>query len=334
MSEQPLVSVLTPTYNNGEYLAECIESVLKQTYTNFEYIVVNNCSKDDTLAIAQSYAAKDPRVRVHNNSEFLGVIANHNHAFRMISPASKYTKVVSGDDWIYPDCLKLMVELAEAHPSVGLVGSYSIAGKQVLWEGLDYEQKVVNGRDISRATLLGGPYVFGSPTTLLYRSDLLRRTPEFYPGTNPHADTTACYESLKDTDFGFVHQVLSYTRVHTETQTSSSRKFGIINRAMIGDVLRFGPHYLSEAELKQQREVFTDKYYNWLVPALVENSFDKEFLDKQKSGLAEIGLELSAARIAKAALMRGIEFLQTPASTGKKILQMAKRRGKLEARYY
>jgi len=334
MSEQPLVSVLTPTYNNGEYLAECIESVLNQTYKNFEYIVVNNCSKDNTLEIAQRYAAKDSRVRVHNNTDFLGVIANHNHAFAMISPDSQYTKVVSGDDWLYPDCLKLMLELAVAHPRVSLVGSYSIAGTQVLWEGLNYEQHVVNGYEICRATMLGGPYVFGSPTTLLYRSDLLRKEKPFYPGTSPHADTTACYGALQDTDFGFVHQVLSYTRVHAETQTSASRKFGMINRALISDLATYGPVYLTPDELKTKLQIMTDKYYAWLLPAFVENSFDKEFWEKQKQGLAELGLEFSPALLAKAAVMRGYEFLSAPAVTAKKILEMTKRRGKLQARYY
>ena len=47
------VSVVTPVYNGAEFLAECIESVLAQTYTNWNYTIVNNCSTDETLAIAQ-----------------------------------------------------------------------------------------------------------------------------------------------------------------------------------------------------------------------------------------------------------------------------------------
>src|SRR5690242_20501129 len=58
LPDKPFVSVLTPVYNGEAYLAECIESVLAQTYPNFEYIIVNNCSKDRTLEIAQSYAKK------------------------------------------------------------------------------------------------------------------------------------------------------------------------------------------------------------------------------------------------------------------------------------
>ena len=59
----PLVSVLTPVYNCEKYLRTCIESVLAQTYTNWEYVIVNNCSTDGTLAIAQEYAAADSRIR-------------------------------------------------------------------------------------------------------------------------------------------------------------------------------------------------------------------------------------------------------------------------------
>ena len=67
--DQPLVSVLTPVYNGEKFLAECIESVLAQDYQHWEYHIVNNCSTDGTLRIAQSYADKDPRIRVTTNGE-------------------------------------------------------------------------------------------------------------------------------------------------------------------------------------------------------------------------------------------------------------------------
>jgi len=76
MSEEPLVTVLTPVYNGEAFLEECIESVLRQTYRNYEYIIVNNCSKDRTPEIASQYAKRDSRIRVHNNNDFVGVIEN------------------------------------------------------------------------------------------------------------------------------------------------------------------------------------------------------------------------------------------------------------------
>jgi glycosyltransferase involved in cell wall biosynthesis len=328
---EPFVSVVTPVYNCGPYMAECIESVLNQTYQNFEYLIVNNCSTDDTLAIAESYAKKDKRIRVSNNTEFVGVIENHNNALNQTSVDSKYCKVVSADDWLFPECLLRMVELAEANPSVGIVGCYSIEGKRILFQGLDYAEQVVNGRD----TMLGKvPYVLGAPTSLLYRGDLVHRTQAFFPyGQDaPHADTSACYDALRECDFGFVHQILTYTRVRATSQTSESFKFGRINRALLADITHFGPYYLSPPELKQQIEIFTDKYYAWLLAALIENSFDKQFLEYQRSGLRGIGYELSTGRLVRAALMRGFEFMNSPRVSSKKIFAMLKRKGRVEAR--
>ena len=70
----PFVTILTPVYNGEKYLAECIKSVLAQTYQNWEYIIVNNCSTDRSLEIAEHYAQKDPRIKVRTNTSFVGLV--------------------------------------------------------------------------------------------------------------------------------------------------------------------------------------------------------------------------------------------------------------------
>ena len=163
---QPLVSIVTPVYNTEKYLAQCIESVLAQTYANWEYVIVNNCSTDRSADIAQHYARQDSRIRICHNEQFLTQLQNCNHAFRQISPESKYCKAVHADDWLFPECVSRMVEVAEANPSVGIVGSYRLEETRVDLDGLPFPNIVVSGRDICRLTLLGKLYVFGSPTSL------------------------------------------------------------------------------------------------------------------------------------------------------------------------
>src|SRR5690242_19722118 len=94
----PLVSVVTPVYNGAQYLRECVESVLDQTYSRWDFTIVNNCSTDRTLEIAQAYAAKDSRIKVHTNDRFMPVMENYNNALRQISADTCYCKVLAADD--------------------------------------------------------------------------------------------------------------------------------------------------------------------------------------------------------------------------------------------
>lgn len=334
---EPLVSILTPVFNGESFLKDCVESVLAQTYQSWEYIIVNNCSTDNTIQIALNYAEREPRIKVHSNKSFVGVIENHNIAFRLISPESKYCKVVSADDWLFPCCLEKMVALAEDYPTVGIVGSYLLVGKKIMCQGLEYERKVVSGNEISRETLLGGPYVFGAPTTILYRSDLIRSSRDFFPGSNPHADTTACYQSLKQTDFGFVHQILSYTRIHSETQSSRSIKFGTIRLSSIGDLIRFGPDYLNEKELRKRLKIRINKNYNFLATKIIAYLRDSEFREQQRKGFHELGMRFSYLKLCKAIILKVLYLFVRPGKAMKKIMEIKdqmKNGSKIEARYF
>lgn len=299
---QPLVSVVTPVYNGEKHLAECIESVLAQTYENWEYVIVNNCSTDRSLEIAQRYAQKDARVRIHNNKEFLAMVPNFNHALRQISATSKYCKVVHADDWLFQNCIMEMVKVAEANPSVGLVGSYALKGDRVFCDGLPYPSTVVPGREICRLSLLSSLYVFGSPTSLLIRSDLVRGRKAFYTGSLIQTvDQEACYSVLQNTDFGFVHQVLTFTRLHDESQTSFSQRFNRLLLEQLFILTKYGPVYLSREEYERRLAQKIQSYYTFLGKSVFQRR-DKEFWDYHREGLKNLGLPLSWAKLLRAAI--------------------------------
>lgn len=56
-----LVSVIMPTYNVEQFVAEAIESILNQSYSNIEFVIVDDCSTDNTYKICEEYAQKDSR---------------------------------------------------------------------------------------------------------------------------------------------------------------------------------------------------------------------------------------------------------------------------------
>lgn len=115
--EFPLVSVLMTAYNRAQYIAASIESVLASTYTNFELIIVDDCSTDDTVAIAKNYAQKDSRLKLFVNKENLGDYPNRNKA--AAHATGKYIKYLDSDDLIYAHGLEVMVTAMEEFPTAG-----------------------------------------------------------------------------------------------------------------------------------------------------------------------------------------------------------------------
>jgi glycosyltransferase involved in cell wall biosynthesis len=308
---QPFVSIVTPVYNGADHLRVCVESVLAQKYQNWDYTIINNCSTDRTLEIAEEYAARDPRIRVCSNSVFAPVIQNHNIAIRQISPESKYCKVVFADDWLFPECISEMVGLAERHPTVGLVGAYGLDGTQVLWQGLPYPSLFVSGRELCRNTLLGGTYVFCTPGSLLMRSDLVRSRKSFYNEANLHADNEACYEILQNADFGFVHQVLTFSRPRPNSNTSAARSLESYVLGNLSAVVSHGPLYLSREEYENRLQQWLKQYY-----VVLEKSFlrlrDKSFWEFHQARLNHLGCPLSRSRLAKAVFREVLKSLMRP----------------------
>jgi glycosyltransferase involved in cell wall biosynthesis len=278
--EQPLVSVITPVYNTEKYLAECVESVLAQTYSNWEYVISDNRSSDRSLEIARSYAAKDPRIRVQEHDVHLGVLQNWNRSLREMSAESKYCKIVHADDWLFPECLEKMVALAEEHPGVGIVGSYRLEEDRVTLDGLPPAVRVIPGRDLARSTLLGRPYpyLFGAPTQTLFRADLVRARDPFYDESHLQSDTGACYDLLRESDFGFVHQVLTFTRRHNETVTASVRGKATYLPGRIWLHFKYGPLYLTSEEYERRVAVWL-AFYGWFLLRRAPRMRDPEFSD-------------------------------------------------------
>ncbi len=116
-TSQPLVSVLMTVYNREKYIAQAIESVLNSTYQNWELIIVDDGSNDASVALAQSYEAKDARIKVYVNDINLGDYPNRNQAASYAK--GKYLKYVDADDMIYPHGLELLVYYMEQFPEAG-----------------------------------------------------------------------------------------------------------------------------------------------------------------------------------------------------------------------
>jgi glycosyltransferase involved in cell wall biosynthesis len=324
----PLVSVLTPVYNGAKFLAKCVDSVLAQTHQNWEYIIVNNCSTDNTLEIASRYAERDDRIKVQSNRQFVGVIDNHNIAFRSMSQESRYCKVVAADDYLFPECIERLVEACEREPRVGIVGSYAMHDVGFRRVGLPLERSFFEGREVCRLYLLGAIGCFGTPSTVLYRSDLVRSREPFFPGALPNGDLAACLACLENADFAFVHQILCFERIHNESlsaELGGSLSFQIDNLQLLAE---YGPKYLGGQEVDSRKQELLREVYDSLADGAVrlKRSPCWKF---QRARLASLGFPSNDVAMAGAICRRVTDLLLNPKQTAERIIRRIRRRALL-----
>lgn len=115
---EPLVSVCIPTYNQAQYLGQCIHSVLEQTHAHVEVVVQDDCSSDATEEVVQAFRARG-RVSYERNARNLGPYPTMNRA--AARARGTYLKFLCSDDWLLPQCLERAVEMLEANPQVAFV---------------------------------------------------------------------------------------------------------------------------------------------------------------------------------------------------------------------
>lgn len=172
----PKVSVVIPAYNNVQYIAETLDSVLNQTFDDFEVVIADHSSIDGTSDIISSYA-DHPKVRVLTPTPVGGgAQANWNRVSS--EAAGSYLKLVCGDDIISPTALAEQVEALEANPTAVLVacqrdlvdanGEVFIRGR-----GLQGISGVVGGQEAIRQTVRNGTNIFGEPACVMFKRELL-----------------------------------------------------------------------------------------------------------------------------------------------------------------
>ena len=115
----PRVSVILNCYNQGEYVAEAVESVLSQTFRDFELLIVDNGSNDDTPQVLQKYAS-DPRVRLFLHKENVAISRRFNEALDAVQ--SEFISFLYSDDYYLPHKLECQVALFDQlGPEYGVV---------------------------------------------------------------------------------------------------------------------------------------------------------------------------------------------------------------------
>lgn len=123
-SVRPLVSVVIPCFNYAAYVGEAIDSVRAQDGVRVEIIVVDDCSTDDSVAVARAIAADDARVRVIAQPVNRGAVDTFNAGLAEV--LGDYVVRLDADDLLTPGSLARAVAVGEALPDVGLVYGHPV----------------------------------------------------------------------------------------------------------------------------------------------------------------------------------------------------------------
>ncbi|WP_304063954.1 glycosyltransferase family 2 protein [Pedobacter glucosidilyticus] len=106
-----LISIITPVYNAEKYLLETIESVLKQTYKNWEWIVIDDCSTDNSLEMLIDFSKLDSRIRILKNNINLKTFASRNKGLEVA--VGEYIAFLDADDLWHPLKLEKQIKFMQ-----------------------------------------------------------------------------------------------------------------------------------------------------------------------------------------------------------------------------
>lgn len=229
------ISVCVPTYNGEAFLEECLAGLAAQTFEDFEVVVVDDCSSDTTVAIAQQWAARDGRFSVHVNPVNLGLVGNWNRCIALAR--GEWIKFMFQDDLIEPQCLEAM--LAVGDQSGGFVAcSRSFVFEEPCDPSLpdlyDRHRLAVEAIFTPTTTLSAEAYsrikcdrmdinIIGEPTVTMIRKDLFDRYGLFDPMLVQICDSEMWTRLASNVGVTFIPEHLVAFRVHGASATGANR---------------------------------------------------------------------------------------------------------------
>lgn len=284
---EKLVSICIPVFNGEKFLSDSLESVIYQSYPFIEIIIVDDCSTDSSLAIAEKYSNRDERIRVIRNTRTLGLVQNWNNC---ISHASgKWLKLHFQDDLMQPECISEMMEFASQYDVTLILSDreyfyeegVSASKKAILEERLKRLDAYVDQTrlvsvaeiaDIFTNDFLGLNFL-GEPIIGLFKKELVAKYGVYDTNLAQISDFEYWLRISLNEDTGFIKKPLSKFRVHGASESSRNSSDNHKVSPWMLDRIRLGLKILQNQYYKKYRDYL--KRRNYPIEKLVTSKFTK-----------------------------------------------------------
>jgi glycosyltransferase involved in cell wall biosynthesis len=206
----PLVSIVTPSYNQGRYIEETIQSVLSQDYPNLEYIVVDGGSSDNTVEILKKYEGRLAWISEKDQGQADAI----NKGFRMAKGEIKAW--LNSDDTYLPGAVHTSVRYLEAHPEVGMLYG---EGYHIDEDGELIERYYTEPFDYQRLSEV----CFICQPTVFLRAEVINTVGPLDIALNYCMDYEYWMRIAKRFRIGYLGSYVANSRLHLDTKTLSKR---------------------------------------------------------------------------------------------------------------
>jgi glycosyltransferase involved in cell wall biosynthesis len=206
----PLVSIVTPSYNQGRFVRETIESVLSQDCAPIEYMVIDGGSKDGTLEVLRSYGDRFYWVSEKDQGQSNAINKGWKRA------RGEFLAWLNSDDIYLPGAISKAVGFLKSHPEIGAVygeGYHIDEGGQIIER---YPTEPFN-----RARLIETCYI--CQPTVLIRKAVLDEVGLLDESLEYCMDYDLWLRIAKKYDLGYIPDYLACTRFYYDTKTLGKR---------------------------------------------------------------------------------------------------------------
>jgi len=272
----PLVSIIIPCYNYGQYIEKCIQSALDQTYENIEIVVVDNGSTDNSLEKINTFS-HDKQVKIIklDKNIFPGSQTESAIGIAIKKSSGKYISILYADDWYLPTKIEKQVNLFDNAPSsVGVVYCHGYRYFEETKELIEWKRQEVRGYIFKEYLLNGDVVIPISPLVKRYCYEMIGLN-NLWTGSeydfllmSQYVDFDFVDDNLvvmrehRGNDAKNIHSV--YQRVksfHTKallTGDAKSREGRLVERRVAMDYLAYGLNFMTRLDMKYAKVAIFD----------------------------------------------------------------------------